>query len=509
MVLSCHYRLLLQIHHWSRGHQSRGFLLTQSCAKLCNIEYAMSKLDEMHKVMQVDSLTQNVKDYRAATMKMPKTPRSRQQPVVDTAEKIFGQLKLQIAYAENLKPVNKNGLANPYVIVSVPDATVVPPTVEDDDEDRPKSANSLTPTVLHGKDCELARSRAIYDSLNATWDETFQCILPPVDCLQVVVNSKNLISFDDLVGKSSIDLSRSSRLRRKLVDHQTHDVFLDLEPQGRLLVRITVEGEDEDVDFWFRKSRERLGRTRDDFVRALTAKVCFRLIQISPYARQVLISVFKQHEATVIPAKSYFSSLITAVEYSDQTASGVSIQRELNEREADDALKPLADYLDKNLEILCRSLSTRMAQEVIKRIWDEILLVMEFLLIAPLYGQIEKERRILNKRQLSVAGWTLSILKDFFHADGEGMGIPVKVLESRKYSELMKLIKCYQNDLSRLRREYELSLLGGGEKEYLLKLLRLRIERQVNLETAERDEMKGWFENQLNARKERTRRSFQ
>jgi len=323
-----------------------------------------------------------------------------------------------------------------------------------------------------------------------------------VDKLEVMTNSKNIISSDELMGKSVVDLSRGSRLRRKLGDHQTHDLYLELEPQGRVLIRLTMESEDEDIDFWFRKSRERLGRTRDDFVRALTAK-------ISPYAREVLLTVFKEHEATALPAKSYFSSLISAVEYSDETVTGVSINRELSERESDDALRPLAEYLDKNLEILCRSLSTRMAQEVIKRIWDELLIVMEFLLIAPIYGQIERERRILNKRQLSVAGWTLSIFKDFFHADGEGMGIPHKVLESRKYTELMNLIKYYQTDLSRLRREYELSLLGGREKEYLLKLIRLRIERQVNIEGPEREELRKWFESQLHTRKDRTRKSVQ
>lgn len=219
------------------------------------------------------------------------------------------------------------------------------------------------------------------------------------------------------------------------------------------------------------------------------------------------MDVFKQNEATVIPAASYFSSLISAVQYSNETASGVSINVELNDRDADIALKPLASYLDKNLELLCRSLSTPMAQEVIKRIWDEILLVLESLLISPLYGQIERERRILNRRQLSVARWTLNIMKDFFHADGEGMGIPHKVLESRKYSELLSLLKYYETDITRLKREYELSLLGGREKTFILKLIRFRMEKQdnPNAPPSEKEELKSWFEAQLTKRKEKTR----
>lgn len=190
------------------------------------------------------------------------------------------------------------------------------------------------------------------------------------------------------------------------------------------------------------------------------------------------------------------------MEYSNETASGKSINVALNDRDADEALKPLAEYLDKNLEILCRSLSTPMAQEVIKRIWDEILVVLESLLLSPLYGQIEKDRRILNRRQLSVANWTLNILKDFFHADGEGMGIPHKVLESRKYTELISLLKYYETDLSRLKREYELSVLGGREKAFLLKLIRFRMEKTESLAAADKEDLKTWFEAQLVKRKE-------
>jgi hypothetical protein len=62
-------------------------------------------------------------------------------------------------------------------------------------------------------------------------------------------------------------------LRRKLGDHQTHDIYVELEPQGRVLIRMTMEGEEEDVDFWFRRTNERLIRTRDSFLRSLTAKV--------------------------------------------------------------------------------------------------------------------------------------------------------------------------------------------------------------------------------------------
>ena len=119
----------------------------------------------------------------------------------------------------------------------------------------------------------LTSSRDVNETVNPTWDETHTVILPPVDRLEIAVYSKNILTSDEVDGTAIIDLSSGTRLRRKLADYQTHDVYLELEPQGRVLLRLTLEGEKEDVDFWFRRTNERLVRTRDTFLRSLTAKV--------------------------------------------------------------------------------------------------------------------------------------------------------------------------------------------------------------------------------------------
>ena len=140
-----------------------------------------------------------------------------------------------------------------------------------------------------------------------------------------------------------------------------------------------------------------------------------------------------------------------------------------------------------------------MAQEVIKRTWDETLLITEQILIPTLYGQIERDRKVLNKRQVSAADWTLKILKDFFYADGGGLSN--RTLETRKYADLLALINQYSIDFSRLKRDYELSLLSGREKEYLLRLIRFRIEKEDDFK--DKDDAKKWFDNQLVKRRER------
>ncbi|KAJ3022360.1 hypothetical protein HKX48_006394 [Thoreauomyces humboldtii] len=490
-------------------------IANESCVKLCNIEYAMSKLDDMYRVMNVSELNRVLRRHRTAMAQdnLARPSSNPRTPEDDTYVK--GAFQIHLSYAENLKPCNKNGLANPYIIVRVPDGTVVPAleeapasrilsmtgaTVSIPSARSSTGSSSAGPTILNGLQCELARSRVVRDTINPTWDETFEVILPPVTKIEVAVLSKNLLAGDEFAGKAIVDLSQGTRLRRKLNDHLTHDVYVEMEPQGRVLVRFTMEGGDEDVDFWFRRSKERLGRMRDDFVRALTARII-------PYAREEIIRVIKSHEAVPVPSKSFFSSLTTAVQYSNVTATGASIDDSLSDGDADVALDPLIEYLNKNLGTLDVYLSERMSQEVIRRCWDEIVAVVEWTLVPPLYGPIERDRRILNRRQSSMASATLRLLKDFFHADGNG--VTNRLLETRKFTQVSALVDAeYHTDVPRLRREYEKELLRGRDREHVLRLVRVKIEKDEahGFTNAQLEEARQWIDAQLTRRKELVKR---
>lgn len=142
----------------------------------------------------------------------------------------------------------------------------------------------------------------------------------------------------------------------------------------------------------------------------------------------------------------------------------------------------------------------------------------------------ERERKVFNRRQLSVLDYSIRLLYKFFHADGEGMGLPQKVLDTPHYKECMQLISNYHGDMSRLKREYELSLLTvrGREKELILRLIRLRVQiseeggggggsssstvsssssssgqsQQIDA-NINREECRAWFEQQLVKRRQR------
>ncbi|KAJ3414132.1 hypothetical protein HDV05_007076 [Chytridiales sp. JEL 0842] len=491
----------------SRSSNGPKDVTNESCVKLCNIEFALSKLDEMYRFMNVASLSRTVKDYRA-TIGPAKKKKPKQDSNADDEDEVKGSFKIQVSYAENIKPVTSAGLANPYISIRVPEGTVVPPpdledmTIAPGEEGEGAAAApvvapvSTGPTTLTGSACEMARTRAIYDNVNPTWDETFTILLPPVTRLEVLTYSKNLLTFDELCGRATVELGLKTRLRRKLSDHQTHDVYVEMEPQGRVLLRITMEGDEEDVDYWFRRSKEKLGRTRDDFLRALCSK-------ISPYIKEVITKAAKEQDAIPLPSKSFFTSLTTAVQYSTQTASGASITQPLSSAEADNLLAPLTDYLNKNLQTLCENMSIPLVKEVVKRLWDETLTISEHVLVPPLYGLIERDRRYQNKRQISAIDWTVRILRDFFYADGAPVGLSSRTLESRKYQDINGLLTSYTRDLAKVKGDYEMSLTNGREKEYLLKLVRMRLEKQEDVTAAEKEEGKKWVEAQLVSRRER------
>jgi hypothetical protein len=84
------------------------------------------------------------------------------------------------------------------------------------------------------------------------------------------------------------------------------------------------------------------------------------------------------------------------------------------------------------------------------------------------------------------------MLREFMHGDGEEFGLKFEVMDSDHYLDLKELIQLYFLDVSRPKREYELSSLGGKEKELLLRLLRLK-GNQTDLQ---------WLEEQMAKRKE-------
>lgn len=323
-------------------------------------------------------------------------------------------------------------------------------------------------------------------------------MLPSVNHFEVAVFSKNLLTADEIAGVAMINLSPGTRLHRKLADFQTHDVYIELEQQGRLLLRMTMVGEQEDVDFWFRKSNERLIRVRNDFIRKLTT-------QITPHVKNVIFKLVKNHEAAPTASKSFFSSLTNTIELSNLTSNGDSINEPVSAVEAERDMDPFIEYLDKNLETLCSSLTSKMAQEVIQRTWNECLLIISSILLPPLYGTIDPLRKSMNIRQLDMLSRVQSGLYLFFHADGEGLGLAVSFLKSAQYDQNVYIFSRYNMAMDTLTKEYTVQFRDGADTEGLLRLIRMFV--NCTDIGASNPAYAQWLENSLDERKESGRRS--
>ncbi|KAJ3123539.1 hypothetical protein HK098_001842 [Nowakowskiella sp. JEL0407] len=472
----------------------------QTCVKLCNIEYALVKLEQLSEKMNTSKISKSQQNHRLHRRTMYPSP---------PTDKLSGTLLFEVLYGENLKPCLSNGLSNPYVSVRVPEGTIV--EKEDDEEDYNydtamgdskdtaflqllSSFSSLKPKVtidtssdakqnallLSGTECELLKSRVCYGTLAPTWDEPHEILLPPITELIVNVNSKNLITQDDLIGTTVLEFGKNSRLRKKIGDFQTHEVALELQPQGRIVVRVGMVGEGEDLGFWVRRSKLRLERVRDDFVRVLATRIVQNI-------RIYIVRFLKMEEAVPLPSKTLFA---LSAPLSNLTASGVVITVPISRSELPTYLTPITNNLDKNFSTLCDSLLPALSQKTITLVWTELLTSFQSVLVPGLYGSFSI--KLMNPRQVSLISLLLSSLKEFFHADGEGLGLSMSTLESRKYMRILLVLKYYDIGLERVKFEYEKGKEGRDVVE-LLMLIRLRVEREEMTE-GDRIEGRKWVE---------------
>lgn len=110
--------------------------------------------------------------------------------------------------------------------------------------------------------------------------------------------------------------------------------------------------------------------------------------------------------------------------------------------DVENALKPLLAYFDENFAIMKQTLTDASMVMVMTRLWKEVLLAIESLLVPPLSDKPSNQKP-LTQQELDIVFRWLELLFGFFHArdeeTGEAMGVPMDVLKSPKYSELASL----------------------------------------------------------------------
>ncbi|KAH7344281.1 hypothetical protein BKA66DRAFT_448217 [Pyrenochaeta sp. MPI-SDFR-AT-0127] len=350
----------------------------ESLVKLNNIEYAMLQLDKLEREIGVDACAEVVQRHAP-----PPAQRIRNNTFVFT---------IKIIEAEDLKACDMNGFSDPYVVLG--------------DEYQKR----------------LAKTRVIYGNLNPRWDETIDITTTGPLNIVATIWDWDALGDHDCVGRTSLKLDPSH-----FRDYMPREYWLDLDTQGRLLLRVSMEGERDDIQFYFGKSFRTLKRTERDMTRKITDKLSsFINYTLSRRTLKALLN----KGISVSSVTSYF-----------RAARPQSVVQGPTQQDITQALGPLFTYFDENFAIMKQTLTDAAMIMVMTRLWKEALATIESLLVPPLSDKLSQQRP-LTQQELDIVFKWLKMLFDFFHAadeDGNVEGVPMDVLKSPKYHELQNL----------------------------------------------------------------------
>ena len=162
-----------------------------------------------------------------------------QPPITQRPKKVNNYVfTIKIVEAEDLKACDVGGYSDPYVVLG--------------DEYQKR----------------LAKTRIIYRNLNPRWDETVDITTQGPLNIIATVWDWDAMGDHDCVGRASLKLDPSH-----FGDFLPREYWLDLDSQGRILLRVSMEGERDDIQFYFGKAFRMLKRTERDMTRKITDKV--------------------------------------------------------------------------------------------------------------------------------------------------------------------------------------------------------------------------------------------
>jgi len=355
----------------------------ESFVKINDVEYATIQLDKLEKEINVDACAEVINRLD------PPPPAN----VRRGGNKFTFTIK--IIEAEDLKAGDMNGLSDPYVVLG--------------DEYQKR----------------LAKTRTVYQSLNPRWDETVDILTTgPLNVIATVWDWDTLGDHDCL-GRTSLKLDPSH-----FNDYLPREYWLDLDTQGRVLVRVTMEGERDDIQFYFGKAFRTLKRSERDMTRKITDKLSAYIHQC--LSRRTLRALLSQGSGlggvSLNSARGYFSKLSSQVSgrplsvvspggsgpVTTPTPQGASPENVAN------ALKPLLNYFDDNFAILKQTLTDSAMIMVMTRLWKEVLVTIESLLVPPLSDK-PSGQRALGMQEVDIVFKWLQVSSPYASYEGRTM----------------------------------------------------------------------------------------
>ncbi|KAI0013352.1 hypothetical protein F4779DRAFT_388567 [Xylariaceae sp. FL0662B] len=386
---------------WSSKEKIEPFqFYPESLVKLNNIEWAMQELDKLEKSMNVDACA-SILEKADGPKRQVKRP----------AKYVF---TIKIVEAEEIKACDPNGTSDPYVVLV--------------DEYQKR----------------LHKTRVVMRTLSPRWDESVDVTVSGPLNVVATVWDYDTFGDHDFVGRTSLKLDPIH-----FSDYLPREFWLDLDTQGRILLRVSMEGERDDIQFYFGKAFRHLKRTERDMVRKVTDKLT-RHIHAS-LSHEALRNLLGRNLASQV--NSFFKR--------------TSTQPQITNVEIENALQSLFNYFNENFATMKETLTDATMVAVMTRLWKEVLMAIEALVVPPLSDKPSNQRP-LNQRELDVVYKWFELLFDFFNArdeDGEVLGVPVGVLKSPKYHDLASLNFFYFDSTDNLIRTSERMAAATAQRQ--------------------------------------------
>ncbi|KAI0974237.1 hypothetical protein F4678DRAFT_421880 [Xylaria arbuscula] len=386
---------------WNNKEKMEPFqFYSESLVKLNNIEWAMQELDKLERTMNVDAC--------AAILDRVDGPKRQ---VRRPAKYVF---TIKIVEAEEIKACDPNGTSDPYVVLV--------------DEYQKR----------------LHKTRIIMRTLSPRWDESVDVTVSGALNIVATIWDYDTFGDHDFVGRTSLKLDPLH-----FSDYLPREFWLDLDTQGRILLRVSMEGERDDIQFYFGKAFRHLKRTERDMVRKITDKLS-RQINAS-LSHEALRSLLGRNLASQV--NSFFKRSSTLPTLTDA--------------DVENALQSLFAYFNDNFFTMKQSLTDATMVAVMTRLWKEVLMAIEALVVPPLSDKPSTQRP-LGQRELDVVFKWLKLLYSFFNAQdetGEVLGVPAEVLKSPKYHELNSLNFFYFDPTENLIRTSERMAAATAQRQ--------------------------------------------
>lgn len=197
----------------------------QSCVKLNNIHAARELLDKMYSAIDAD--------------KVALLTRSRAPPVPSKSSQMSRNLfTIKIVLGEGLATADGISRVDPFITLS--------------DE----------------RGLRIAKTRTLYETSEPRWAETFDVSVEGKMWIAATVWNRNLVDEHELLGRTYLALDP-----HVYGDYLPHDLWQELDTVGRLLLRVSMEGEKDDIQFYFGRAFRSLKRAENDMTRIIVDKV--------------------------------------------------------------------------------------------------------------------------------------------------------------------------------------------------------------------------------------------